>query len=85
MNKTMLLSILLITHDLGIVAEICDTVAIMNAGKIVEQASVQEIFNNPKHPYTIKLLEAMPRLGKKRVNLTETRVIPNVVIESKSF
>ncbi|MEK6646040.1 MAG: ABC transporter ATP-binding protein [Candidatus Firestonebacteria bacterium] len=81
LNKTMLLSILLITHDLGIVAEICDTVAIMNAGKIVEQASVQEIFNNPKHPYTIKLLEAMPRLGKKKGESSLKHVsFPNVVI-----
>ena len=53
-------AILLITHDLGVVAETCDDVAVMYAGKIVEQASADELFANPLHPYTIGLLAARP-------------------------
>ncbi len=56
-------SILLITHDLGVVAEICDTVAVMYAGEIVEYGAVADIFQNPRHPYTIGLLRCLPRLG----------------------
>ncbi|KAA8324511.1 ABC transporter ATP-binding protein [Leuconostoc carnosum] len=52
--------ILLITHDLGVVAEMADSVNVMYAGQIVEQASVEELFNNPKHPYTRSLLRADP-------------------------
>lgn len=57
--------IMLITHDLGVVAEICDQVAVMYAGKIVEKASVAELFSNPKHPYTQGLLASLPKLGNK--------------------
>ncbi|GKV65890.1 MULTISPECIES: ABC transporter ATP-binding protein [unclassified Sporosarcina] len=57
--------IMLITHDLGVVAEICDQVAVMYAGKIVEKASVVELFSNPKHPYTQGLLASLPKLGDK--------------------
>ncbi len=55
------MSILLITHDLGVVAETCDRVAVMYAGRIVEQASVDALFANPQHPYTIGLMNAIPR------------------------
>lgn len=57
------MAILLVTHDLGIIAQMCDEVAVMYLGKIVEQAPVKEIFTNPKHPYTKGLLKSMPRLG----------------------
>ncbi|GAB6930373.1 ABC transporter ATP-binding protein [Paenibacillus sp. JCM 10914] len=57
------MAILLVTHDLGIIAEMCDEVAVMYLGKIVEQAPVKEIFDNPKHPYTRGLMKSMPRLG----------------------
>jgi len=57
------MAILLVTHDLGVIAEMCDEVAVMYLGKIVEQAPVKEIFYNPKHPYTKGLLKSMPRLG----------------------
>ncbi|OBZ16445.1 MULTISPECIES: ABC transporter ATP-binding protein [Bacillales] len=57
------MAILLVTHDLGIIAQMCDEVAVMYLGKIVEQAPVKEIFANPKHPYTKGLLKSMPRLG----------------------
>ena len=56
-------AIILITHDLGVVAEICDEVAVMYAGQIVEHAPVDELFATPQHPYTIGLLGSLPRLG----------------------
>ena len=63
-------SMLMITHDLGIVAETCDDVAIMYAGEIVETGSLERIFHNPKHPYTIGLFGSIPSLDKnvKRLN-----------------
>ncbi|MBP1966487.1 ABC transporter ATP-binding protein [Paenibacillus aceris] len=60
------MAILLVTHDLGIIAEMCDEVAVMYLGKIVEQSTVKEIFNNPKHPYTKGLLKSMPKLSGNR-------------------
>jgi peptide/nickel transport system ATP-binding protein len=59
------LAVLLITHDLGVVAGVCDRVAVMYAGKIVEQAPVRELFDAPKHPYTRALLGSVPKLGSK--------------------
>ena len=56
-------ALLFITHDLGVVAEMCDRVAIMYAGRIVETADVYTIFREPKHPYTRALLNATPRIG----------------------
>jgi peptide/nickel transport system ATP-binding protein len=56
-------SIILITHDLGIVAEMCQRVIVMYAGRIVEEAFVDEIFANPKHPYTVGLIGSIPVLG----------------------
>jgi len=58
-------SVLFITHDLGVVAEICDSVAVMYAGKIVEYNDVQSIFARPQHPYTQALLASLPRLGER--------------------
>jgi peptide/nickel transport system permease protein len=55
------MSMLFVTHDLGVVADICDRVAVMYAGQIVEQASATELFQSPKHPYTEGLLKAMPQ------------------------
>ena len=52
---------ILITHDLGVVAETCDDVAVMYAGRIVERAQVGELFRRPRHPYTLGLMRAMPR------------------------
>jgi oligopeptide/dipeptide ABC transporter ATP-binding protein len=62
-------AILLITHDLGVVAETADEVAVMYAGRIVERAPVAELFANPQHPYTIGLLGAVPRLSGGRARL----------------
>jgi oligopeptide/dipeptide ABC transporter ATP-binding protein len=58
-------STLLITHDLGVVAEMCDRVAVMYAGAIVEQGPVRDIFHDPQHPYTRGLLNAIPRIDAK--------------------
>jgi oligopeptide/dipeptide ABC transporter ATP-binding protein len=55
------MSILLITHDLGVVAEMCDRVAVMYAGRVVEQAPIDVLFDRPEHPYTLGLMNAMPR------------------------
>ncbi|KRE14256.1 dipeptide/oligopeptide/nickel ABC transporter ATP-binding protein [Bosea sp. Root483D1] len=60
------LSILFITHDLGVVAEIADDVAVMYLGKIVERGTVEQIFADPRHPYTRALLKSVPRLGAGR-------------------
>ncbi len=66
------MSIIFITHNLGVVAEICDRVSVMYAGHIVEQGDVDEIFYNPQHPYTKGLLASMPRLDE----LSHERLIP---------
>src|SRR5712671_4094842 len=58
-------AVILVTHNLGIVARMCDKLAVMYAGKIVEAGTVRELFNAPQHPYTKALLGAMPRLGSK--------------------
>jgi oligopeptide/dipeptide ABC transporter ATP-binding protein len=57
------MSTIITTHDLGVVAEVCDRVAVMYAGQIVEQASTQQLFYHPKHPYTERLLLGLPRIG----------------------
>jgi oligopeptide/dipeptide ABC transporter ATP-binding protein len=58
-------ALIFVTHNLGIVARMCDRVAVMYAGKIVEQASVRELFDNPKHPYTRALIGSVPKLGSR--------------------
>ncbi|PYI54658.1 peptide ABC transporter ATP-binding protein [Paenibacillus flagellatus] len=59
-------SIILITHDLGVVADMCDKVIVMYAGKVVETGTKHEIFKNPKHPYTKGLLRSVPRLDQPK-------------------
>ena len=56
-------SIILITHDLGVVAEMCDRVVVMYAGQVVESGTVQELFANPQHPYTKGLLKSDTEVG----------------------
>jgi len=56
-------SIIFVSHDLGVVGQVADDVAIMYMGSIVEKGPVKKIFKHPKHPYTMKLLDAIPRLG----------------------
>ena len=61
------MALLLITHDLGVVAEMCDRVVVMYAGRIVERARAPDLFHEPRHPYTAGLLSAMPRLALQPV------------------
>ena len=58
------MSVLLITHDLGVVAETADKVVVMYCGRVVEKGTVEEIFTDPRHPYTKGLLESIPRMDK---------------------
>lgn len=62
-------SILMITHDLGVVAEMCDRVVIMYAGQVVEETDVKTLFKNPKHPYTKSLLASLPQLNSEQDRL----------------
>ena len=69
LQKELNLALLFITHDLGIVAKMCDDVAVMYAGRIVESAPVRAIFKQPAHPYTLALLEAVPRMDVRAERL----------------
>jgi len=69
-------SVMLITHDLGVIAEMCDNVAVMYAGNIVEYTDVYTLFNNPLHPYTKGLNKSMPRMNVEAEHLD---VIPGMV------
>jgi peptide/nickel transport system ATP-binding protein len=75
------MAIVLISHDMGLVAETCDRVAIMYAGKIVEEAASEQIFDHPLHPYTVGLLNSIPRLRTTRTAAKEKklRTIPGAV------
>jgi peptide/nickel transport system ATP-binding protein len=72
-------AIVLITHDLGVVAEVCDEVAVMYAGEIVERAAVDQLFASPQHPYTVGLLGSIPRLDRRAAHLaTIEGMVPNM-------
>ncbi len=73
------MSLLLITHDLGVVANIADSIAIMYAGEIVEEGDTREVFRKPMHPYTLGLFDSIPRIGevKERLN-TIPGTVPTV-------
>lgn len=71
-------SLILITHNLGVIAEMADRVAVMYAGQIVESADIYELFDHPKHPYTQGLIESIPILGRIKDRL---EVIPGTVLE----
>ena len=66
-------AILLITHDLGVVAEMCDRVIVMYAGQVVEEGTVREVLKDPKHPYTKGLIRSLPRLDEKNQKLYSIR------------
>lgn len=73
-------SIILITHDLGVIAETCDRVAVMYAGNIVENGTADEIFYSPKHPYTTGLLQSIPRLDAPEKNLSSIKgSVPDLI------
>jgi peptide/nickel transport system ATP-binding protein/oligopeptide transport system ATP-binding protein len=76
------MAVLLITHDMGVVAEVCDRVVIMYAGQVVETGSVHEIFADPRHPYTKGLLESLPSLGHRGRRL---KAIPGTVPDSTDW
>lgn len=63
------MSLIFITHDLGVIAEFCDNVAVMYSGRVVEQAKAEEIFYSPKHPYTKALLESLPSPDKDKLHV----------------
>jgi oligopeptide/dipeptide ABC transporter ATP-binding protein len=65
LQEEMGLALIFITHDFGIVAKMCDRVAVMYAGRIVEEAPVRELFNRPRHPYTVALLDSVPKVDVK--------------------
>ncbi len=66
MQNTLNTSVIMITHDLGVIAETCDDVLVMYAGRVAEQGSVEDVFNHPRHPYTQGLLSSIPRLSTPR-------------------
>lgn len=72
------MSVLLITHDLGVVAEMCDRVVVMYAGRVVEEAGVFELFETPKHPYTRGLIGSVPKIGQMKERLESIKGnVPN--------
>ena len=81
LQKKLGMAIIMITHDLGVVADMCDEIVVMYAGKIVEQGTAEEIFYNPRHPYTWALMNAVPRLDldKKETLVTIEGTIPDMI------
>lgn len=80
LKETVGLSAMFITHDLGVVAETCDRVAVMYAGNIVEVASTNRIFEHPLHPYTQALLRAVPKVTERRTELESiSGSVPNLI------
>ncbi len=82
LQETEGMSILLITHDLAVVSEVADEVLVMYASRVVESAGVNEIFNDPKHPYTQGLIKAIPKLGNRVDRLNE---IPGQVPKPQNY
>jgi len=82
LQEQMGLAVLLVTHDLGVVADFCDDVVVMYAGHVVERAPVEPLFAQPQHPYTRALLDSVPQAGRARTMLD---VIPGRVPPAGSF
>ena len=73
------LTVLFITHDLGVVGSLCDRLAVMYAGRVVESGPVDALFASPAHPYTASLLRAVPTLGRGRTTLLQIPgTVPNM-------
>ena len=70
------MGLILITHDLGVVAEVADRIAVMYAGRIVEQADARSVYRRPGHPYTAALLDSLPRLDQKGTELNTIKGLP---------
>lgn len=78
LKEKLKMSMLMITHDLGVVAEVCDEVAIMYAGRIIEQGTLEDVFNNTKHPYTEGLFNSIPNIDNRKAELKPIRgLVPN--------
>jgi oligopeptide/dipeptide ABC transporter ATP-binding protein len=75
------MAMIFITHDFGIVARMCDRVAVMYAGKIVESATTRELFNNPTHPYTVALLRSLPRIDVRMEKLYSIEGQPPTLLD----
>ena len=74
------MSVILITHDLGVIAEMCDEVMVMYAGRIVERTNVDTLFHNPKHPYTTLLLGAIPKMDGQEERLSSIQgIVPSLI------
>ena len=88
LQKKLGTSMIMITHDLGIVAEICDEVAVMYGGRIIEQGTLKEIFNNTKHPYTEGLFNSLPNLEDRTAKLKPIKGLmpdPSIKYEGCTF
>ncbi|MFT6861796.1 MAG: peptide/nickel transport system ATP-binding protein [Akkermansiaceae bacterium] len=83
MQQKLGMAVLMITHDLGVIAQNCDEVVVMYAGRVVERASVEVIFANPRHAYTKGLLHSIPRIESERKSLLNT--IPGQVASIENF
>jgi peptide/nickel transport system ATP-binding protein len=79
LKQKVISSVLFITHDLGLVAEICDRVSVMYAGDIAETASVRELFREPLHPYTQGLLASVPKVSQSGELATIRGTVPNLI------
>jgi ABC-type dipeptide/oligopeptide/nickel transport system ATPase component len=79
------LSVVLVTHDLGVVAEMCDKVAVMCAGRVVETGTADEVFYDARHPYTVGLLDAMPGRGGHLLGSVGERVEPEWLADSAVY
>jgi peptide/nickel transport system ATP-binding protein len=73
------MSIMLITHAMGVVAETCQRVVVMYAGKVVEEAPVEALFGNPRHPYTQGLIRSIPRVDRAATHKERLEAIPGTV------
>ena len=82
LQQSLQMAIVMITHDLGVIAETADQVAVMYAGQIVEYAETQLLFTRPRHPYTRGLLRSIPRLDDEQERLD---IIPGVVPDARAF
>jgi len=78
------MGLILITHDLGVVADVADRIAVMYAGRIVEEANVHELYAKPAHPYTLGLLESIPRIDEKGQQLRTIRGLPPSLLKIPS-
>ncbi|WP_426311289.1 ABC transporter ATP-binding protein [Cellulosimicrobium sp. E-16] len=76
-------AIILITHDMGVVADMADSIMVMKDGQVVERGTSAEIFGAPKHPYTVRLLEAVPHLGSTREATTATDRVPAAAAQER--